>query len=42
MSAGKINKKITKTQEDKGIIIGSEDDSKKRRALSVTNDIEFY
>lgn len=29
-------------QEVKGIIIGSEDDLKIRRALSVTNNIEFY
>ena len=29
-------------QEVKGIIIGSEDDLKIRRALSVTTNIEFY
>jgi restriction system protein len=29
-------------QEVKGIIIGSEDDIRIRRALSVTTNIEFY
>ena len=31
-----------KNQEVKGVIIGLEDDIKLTRALSVTNNIEFY